>query len=146
MRSFLLIGLLLLNAIQYVPSPSSALPTASDAAPNPCCVPILTDLRGNVVASNLTAGAQYVIHVTATNYNPSSDMNATILVDVRDSNGTTTWLDWQTQTIRPNETVESGMSWMPQYPEIYHLKVFVLSNLTSPQLLAPTITADALVG
>jgi hypothetical protein len=102
----------------------------------------ITDFRSAPV-SNMTSGHQYVISTTFTNQNHPSNQSATLIVEVRNSSDFTTQLDLRSQALALGETTDMGVSWIPQYPDTYHIRLFYLTDLNSPEILSPTITCDA---
>ncbi len=101
--------------------------------------PRVTDAQGNQV-SQVLAGQQVVLSSTIQNKENTSGPYAAI-VEVRDSNGVTVYLQWQTGTLPANGSTNVGVSWTPDMPDTYTIRVFVLSSLSNPQILSEIVTS-----
>ena len=101
------------------------------------------NLQGQNVPS-VTSGSQIVLQSTLVNNQPGPQPYAAI-VEVRDSNDITVSLQWQTGTLPQGGSQGIGVSWTPDQPGTYHVRVFVLTNLSNPQVLSPTTTSDIVV-
>ncbi len=105
--------------------------------------PELRDAQNRPVTQVL-AGQQVVLSTTVKNNEAASTPYAAI-VEVRDSNGITVYLNWQTGTLAADGSTGIGLSWTPDQPGTYTARVFVLSNLTTPQILSDTVTSTITV-
>ncbi len=97
------------------------------------------DAQGNAV-SQVLAGQQVVLSTTVKNNEAGSTSYAAI-VEVRDSNDITVYLNWQTGTLTANGETGIGLSWTPDQPGKYTVKVYVLSGLANPRILSQTVTS-----
>lgn len=102
--------------------------------------PALKDAQGNAV-SQVLAGQQVVLSTTVKN-NEAGATSYAAIVEVRDSNGITVYLNWQTGTLQANGETGIGLSWTPDAPGTYTARVFVLSDLTNPRILSETVTSN----
>ncbi len=105
--------------------------------------PKLQDIRGQDL-TEITAGSQAIITTTVTNNNATAQPFVA-LVEVRDSDRITVYLQWQTGTLNPNGSANIGLSWTPDAPGTYELRTFVISNLLSPSALSPVVTSSVTV-
>jgi hypothetical protein len=90
---------------------------------------------------NASIGHTVVISTNFTNTN-REELGITFLIEVRDESGVTLHLAWQTANISPMSTRSAGVSWTSDKAGEYQVRVFVISNLTSPQALGPVETAQ----
>ncbi len=105
--------------------------------------PKLQDIRGQDL-TEITAGSQAIITTTVTNNNAQAQPFVA-LVEVRDADGITVYLQWQTGTLNPNGSANIGLSWTPDAPGTYELRTFVISNLLNPSALSPVVTSSVTV-
>lgn len=97
--------------------------------------PVLKDVSGKIL-TEVTAGSQVVLSTDITNNNDAPQPFAAI-VEVRDADGITIYLQWQTGTLNANGTSGIGLSWTPDMPGTYTVRTFVLSSIANPQVLSP---------
>src|SRR5690606_31676425 len=116
-----------------VPVGGSIIGSVSPSAPS------VRDSQGNTIGQVL-AGQQVVLSSTIQNNEGISGPYAAI-VEVRDSSGVTVYLQWQTGTLPANGSTNVGVSWTPDAPGTYTIRVFVLSSLSNPQILSEIVTS-----
>jgi hypothetical protein len=58
------------------------------------------------------------------------------IVEVRDSNGVTVYLAWQTGMLNAGGQSEVGLSWTPDSSGQYTCRTFILSSLSTPTVLS----------
>jgi hypothetical protein len=97
--------------------------------------PVVVDMTSRPV-SLVMAGGQYLIAVNATNNDEIRDWASVVIVEVRDSNGITLWLNWHSQTVSANSSYGLDMSWMPEHPGTYQIRSFVISSLSNPRIFS----------
>jgi len=56
-------------------------------------------------------------------------------IEVRDENGITQSLSYQSNEIALNDTIGIGVSWVPEKPITYVIRSFAFTNFTNPQIL-----------
>lgn len=97
--------------------------------------PVLKDISGNEI-SEVTVGQQVIL---SSDIHNNSDFPTPFagIVEVRDADGFTVYLQWQTGTLNPNDTVNIGLSFVPDAPGDYTVRVFVLSSIENPAILSP---------
>ena len=105
--------------------------------------PALVNVDGSSV-TEITEGQQVVITTDVQN-NQDQPRPATVIVEVRNSDGITAYLQWQTATIAANGEIQVGLSWIPEGAGDYEIRTFVVSNLTTPQVLSDVVTSDITV-
>lgn len=59
------------------------------------------------------------------------------IVEVRDADGFTVYLQWQTGTLPAGGDVNIGLSFVPTEAGEYTVRTFVLSSIQSPSALSP---------
>jgi hypothetical protein len=105
--------------------------TAENTTPSE---PQVKDITGEDL-DEIRAGQQVVLTTTVTN-NLDEDLPFVALIEVRDSNGVTMYLAWQTGTLGPNGEIEVGLSFVPDEPGTYAIRTFVISDLSNPEILS----------
>lgn len=105
--------------------------------------PTMKDLRGNDL-TELDARVQAVISTSIKNNNNLPQQFAAI-VEVRDADGFTVYLQWQTGTLQANGSTNIGLSWTPDAPGTYEIRTFAISNLSNPAVLSPVSTSTVTV-
>jgi hypothetical protein len=105
--------------------------------------PALANVDGSTV-TEVTTGQQVVITSNVTN-NDDQPRPATVIVEVRDADGITVYLQWQTATIAANGEIQVGLSWIPEDEGDYTIRTFVVSNLTTPQVLSEVVESEVTV-
>jgi hypothetical protein len=97
--------------------------------------PIIKDSAGKAIA-NVTIGRQVLLSTEI-----ESDLDRAIefvaIVEVRNHDGITVYLAWQTGTLDSESKAEVGLPWIPSESGDYEVRTFVMSNLNdSPQVLS----------
>ncbi len=99
-------------------------------------------------------GDQVAVDVELRNQDSAVQPYAAI-IEIRDSDGVTLSLDWVEGSINGKNLTNVGISWTPEEAEVYELRTFVITNLTSPEILSqvlgknitvypvPTISSDS---
>jgi len=101
--------------------------------------PVLTDISGNTL-SEVTVGQQVVLNVSIKNNNAVPQSFAGV-VEVKDSDGFTVYLQWQTGTLNPNDTINVGLSFTPEQADDYTARAYVLSSIRNPTVLSPVASS-----
>lgn len=101
--------------------------------------PVLTDISGNTL-SEVTVGQQVVLNVDIKNNNATPQSFAAV-VEVKDSDGFTVYLQWQTGTLNPSDTVNVGLSYTPSAAGDYTARSYVLSSILNPTVLSTVATS-----
>ena len=96
--------------------------------------PGLRDLQGQTL-TEIGAGQQAIISIDVRN-NENQARPFAGIVEVRDAQGFTTYLQWQTGTLQPNATANIGLSWTPDSPGQYTIRTFVVSQIQNPSALS----------
>jgi hypothetical protein len=132
-------SILILVTLMIMPLdvPFHASASIIDRTPVP---PIVYDMNGSVVQNSIV-GQTVVISNNFTN-NGATEIEFTLLVEVRDENGITQFIAWQSSTASHMSTKMMGVSWSPSSPGEYHIRTFPISNLTNPQVLGSVETAQ----
>jgi hypothetical protein len=105
--------------------------------------PALANVDGSSVAE-VTEGQQVVITSNVKN-NDEQPRPATVIVEVRNEDGITVYLQWQTATIAANGEIQVGLSWIPENSGDYTIRTFVISDLTNPMILSEVVTSEVTV-
>ena len=103
---------------------------ANSYAPTILTQPSISNLNGDKITT-AEAGKQVIIGTTATN-NPFEETSCVIIIQVRNSDGATVFLAFQTLTLAPRNNSTLGASWLIEEQSLYEVKVFALSQLQNP--------------
>jgi hypothetical protein len=135
-------SILILVTLMVMPLdvPFHASASIIDRTPVP---PIVYDMNGSVVQNSIV-GQTVVISNNFTN-NGATEIEFTLLVEVRDESGITQYIAWQSSTASPASTKIMGVSWTPNSAGVYHIRTFPISTLTNPQVLGSVETARHIV-
>lgn len=96
--------------------------------------PVLTTPTGQPV-DQVQAGQQVVLTTTINN-NLDEAVPFVAIVEVRDDNGVTVFLAWQTGTLGADGRATVGLSWTPDFAGDYDIRTFVISSLDNPRILS----------
>ncbi len=106
--------------------------------------PILRDFQGEEL-DEVTAGQQVVLSTTLTNTKSTPQVFAAI-VEVRDADGFTVYLQWQTGSLAGNAKTNVGLSWTPDAPGTYTVRTFALDSISgAPAVLSPVAESTVTV-
>jgi hypothetical protein len=105
--------------------------------------PALADITGATI-TEVTTGQQVVLTTNVKN-NDDQSRPFVAIVEVRDADGITQMLQWQTGTMAANGDAGVGISWVPENAGTYEVRTFVISNLQNPQVLSEVVTTDVTV-
>jgi hypothetical protein len=105
--------------------------------------PTPRDVTGDEL-DEVSAGQQVVLTTNVVN-NQGAPQPFVALLEVRDSNGVTIFLAWQTGTLPANDQTQVGLSWTPEEPGNYEVRTFVISDLNNPRVLSLVATSDITV-
>ena len=115
------------------------LPTSEepDNPPLPLNVslPVLR-LVNTPLIGNATVGDEVVIAATLTNTLQDKSWNLLAVVQVRDENGITQYVDLRGGFVAPGGTLEIGSLWKPEEAGSYELLIFLIENLENPGVIA----------
>jgi hypothetical protein len=96
--------------------------------------------------SGAIAGDQLVIATTITNGCIEHDQPFVAIVEVRNSDGLTEGLSWQSGTLDGRDgQVAVGVMWIPSHGDNFELRAFVVSDLENPQILSPIATSNVTI-
>ncbi|WP_337862365.1 hypothetical protein [Nitrososphaera sp.] len=115
-------------------------PTTDSTTPSK---PSLVNVDGSSVRE-VTAGQQVVITTTIKN-NDDQPRPATVIVEVRDADDITVYLQWQTATIAASGDVNVGLSWIPDGAGTYTIRTFVVDDLSTPAILSDIVESEITV-
>ena len=96
--------------------------------------PVLKDFSGKDV-TEVTSGQQVVLSSTVTN-NQDTVRPFAAIVEVRNADGETVYLQWQQGTLNANGSTNIGLSWTPDASGTYTARTFVVTNISSPAALS----------
>jgi micrococcal nuclease len=81
-------------------------------------------------------GDQMVITTQVTNNDPVNDWSSYVLVEVRDQEGITVMLGWQSGIFEVGSQKDVGISWTPDTPGNYQLRTFVITDFQNPRVMS----------
>jgi hypothetical protein len=96
--------------------------------------PVVKDFSNQDV-SEVTNGKQVVLSTTVSN-NQDTVRPFAAIVEVRNADGITVYLQWQTGTLNPHGNTNVGLSWTPDAPGQYSVRTFVVNNIANPAALS----------
>jgi len=64
------------------------------------------------------------------------------IMEVRDANGVTAFLGWQTGTLRPQDQTQADTSWLPEQPGRFEARIFLISSFQDPRVLSQTMVSE----
>lgn len=96
------------------------------------------------------SGQEWIVMSSFKNNDSIRDWVAYIVVEVRDPNGATIFLDFQNGTVSAGSTIDVGASWTPLQAGSYELRTFAISGFDHPRILSSisntTVTIVASTG
>jgi hypothetical protein len=103
--------------------------------------PVFTDLNGDSTRW-VTDGQQVVI--TTTFRNALEEEIAFVgILEVRDANGITVLLAWQSNIVEPSGNKTIGISWVAENSTCYQSRTFAVTDFENPQVLSPVESSEA---
>jgi hypothetical protein len=103
--------------------------------------PIVTDVSGQEL-DEIATGTQVVLSTTIVNNQADAQPFAAI-VEVRDGDGITRYLQWQIGTLPASGRANVGLSWTPDAPGDYTVRTFVLDKISgTPAILSPIVESE----
>jgi hypothetical protein len=105
--------------------------------------PVLKDFSNNNI-TEVTAGKQVVLSSTVTN-NQGTVRPFAAIVEVRNADGITSYLQWQTGSLNANGNTNIGLSWTPDAPGTYTVRTFVVTDIANPAALSAIATSTITV-
>ncbi len=96
------------------------------------------------LSGGLTAGQQAALSIVASSFSGASYPFVAIM-EVRNADGATVSLGWQTGYLDPLGRIELGMSWVPLEPGRYEVRAFLLSDPQNPQILSSVASSEVTV-
>lgn len=102
--------------------------------------PVLQNLQGGEL-TEIETGQQAILATEIKNNN-AREQPFTALVEVRGADNVTVYLQWQTGTLPPNDTILIGLSWTPEEPGSYQVRTFVISGFETPRPLSPIAASE----
>lgn len=100
--------------------------------------PIVTEQSGTI--HPVTTGQQVIVSTTVQS-NANDTRDYVVIIEIRNSNGITENLNWQSGRLEPRGMNQVGVSWIPSEAGAYEIRTFVLSELKNPQLYSAVITS-----
>jgi hypothetical protein len=101
------------------------------------------DQAGNT-QSSVSSGQMVILSTDVSNNNPEPQKFMAI-IEVRDANGVTLFLGWQSGTLNPDGHTEVGLSWAPKQAGSYQLRTFIISGFQDLEVLSPVKTSELAV-
>ncbi|MEO9363067.1 MAG: hypothetical protein ABI348_04115 [Nitrososphaera sp.] len=97
------------------------------------------DVNGNTIRQAAT-GSHVSVQTIINNDCDIADYPATILLEVRDSEGMTKYLALQQIVLEPGHHPRVGFSWTPDKPGDYEVRVFTITSINSTVPFNPILT------
>lgn len=102
------------------------------------------DYSASAGQAELLVGQQATISTEITNQRDAA-VPFTAIFDVRDQDGVTVFIAWQSTTVGPHESSGVGISWIPHKPGLFSARTFLISDLENPQILSPVSSSEVTV-
>ena len=90
-------------------------------------------------------GEEYVVSSTFRNNDPVHDGVATFIVEVRDPNGLTILLNFQSGILNAGGKANVGVSWTPLQAGTYQLRTFAISSFEDPRILSSISSSEVAI-
>ena len=103
----------------------------------------MKDSHGNTVALARTS-EQVVIGITVVN-NFEHELDIVAVIEVKDAEGTTQYLAFQSNRLDVGSMVDIGTVWIPSKTGEYKLRTFLITGLTNPEVLSEAVETTARV-
>lgn len=95
----------------------------------------MVDIGEAASSAELLVGQQVTLTTEVTSSSQRDEVLFVAITEVRDADGVTVSMGWQSGTARPQSSTELGMSWIPELPGNYELRTFLVSDLLNPRVL-----------
>lgn len=96
--------------------------------------------------ASVTAGQQVVIATTASHNIGDKDWDLIAIIEVRDADGVTKYIAWQSGTVKLDGQMEIGVSWIPEHAGTYQLRTFAITNnWEQPQVLTQVYQSEVTI-
>lgn len=105
-------------------------------------IPLLQDPQGNVLTDAMV-GQLAVLSTTVANSH--NDTSFVVIIELRDEDGVTAYLNWQNGTLPKNAEVDIGLTWIPAETGNYVIRTFMLSSLSNPEILSPVVQSEVAI-
>lgn len=99
-----------------------------------------TEANGDPL-TEIIAGRQTILSLTFHSY-MSEDTSFLGIVEVRDVNGFTEYLSWQSNVARPDSETKMGFSWLPEKAGCFEARSFAVTELENPNVLSLVDTQE----
>lgn len=125
-RAFLVIGisLALASLVQSAESSSTV-----STLPSFTLSPSFRNIQGSQIMS-AHVGEQLMVTTTFNHLNTNRDQQFVTIVEVRDTDGITAFVAWQSGIIEPGANYALAASWVVNEPGEYFIRSFVVSTLS----------------
>jgi hypothetical protein len=97
-----------------------------------------------IVCDSCSTAQRYFLSTTIKNNGPEPSQVVTI-IEVRDHDGITQFLQFGVTIIEANATSNTGVSWDPKISGQFELRTFVISDFEHGQVLSSVHTASVIV-
>jgi hypothetical protein len=97
--------------------------------------PVLKDTSGKDMPGAVVG--QQVILATEINNSKPRALPFVAFVEVRNFDGQTVFLQWQTGTLNASSVTGIGLSWTPDAAGKYTVRVFVVDDIVNPSIISP---------
>jgi hypothetical protein len=98
---------------------------------------VRTSLRG---IGPMLVGERAVLSTNVQNHLNETSTFA-VIMEARDSDGVTQFLDSQFGLILPDSVASVGFSWTPEKAGTYEVRTFVVSGTVNPQVYSPVVSS-----
>lgn len=97
---------------------------------------------GSVVQDQIMVGQQVTLSTQVSSSFQMEEFPFVAIMEVRNAEGVTVSIGWQSATLKEQGTREVGMSWVPTESGRYEVRTFLLSSLSNPQVLSQVFSSE----
>lgn len=94
----------------------------------------------------IQASQQVIISTTVSHNFGDKETSFITFLEVRNKDGATEYLAWQSGEVKVGGQTEVGVSWIPERAGEYEIRTFAVSDLANPQVLSSVSSSEVRVG
>ena len=107
-------------------------------------LPVVRSASSQPIA-NVTVGDEIVIAATLTNSHQDRSWNLLAVVQVRDANGVTQYIDLRGGIVTPSGSLEIASLWKPEEAGLYEVRIFLIENLENPAVIGSPASSNVAI-
>ncbi len=99
----------------------------------------------SIPLEKVQVGEQLVVTTDVRNNDDVYDWPAYVILEIRDWDGVTIMLAWQSGVVETDRPTQVGVSWIPEHPGDYQLRTFAVSSLDNPRILSAVSVSEVTI-